>query len=426
MKHQIILRPARHQQRGAAALIVTILLFIAMALVAIFVNRNLVFEQRASANQYRATQAFEAAEAGAEWALAQLDNPQRIGPDCLPSDDSAASSFRSRYLSHAGAAFAPATWSSGGVASVLQPSCVRSNTGWACSCPQNGHPVLDEPSGVGPFPAFTLQFAAGDKPGSIRVQATGCTRLTGACVPGSASSVDAVARVAVTLGLLPGLRTPPAAALTARGSVDADSAAFGAHNTDPATGLAIHAGASLAASQARLTLPAGAPLASALVGNDTSLADLSPEQLFVSYFGLDKTRWKNQTTVQRVTCSVDCGAVLRAAVAATDGSALLWVDGDLAIDGPVTLGSAEHPVVIVVAGSARLRGAVGLHGLLYATTLRWDDTTTPGAALRGAAISESNYAGNATADFIRDAGVLTALQNHSGSFVRINGGWRDF
>lgn len=427
MKHQQPpLRRTRRSQRGAAALVVTTLLFFVMALVALFVNRNLVFEQRASANQYRATQAFEAAEAGAEWALAQLDNPQRIGPDCLPSDDSTATSFRVRFLRHDAAGFAPVTWNSGGVATALQPSCVRSGSGWSCSCPVQGAPSLAEPAGDGPFPAFTLRFASGDKPGSVRVRATGCTRLAGACAPASTSNVDAVAQVDVTLALLPALRTPPAAALTARGSVAADGATLGAHNTDPASGLAIHSGAGLAANQARLTLPAGAPLASGLVDNDTGLSSQSPEQLFASIFGLDKARWKNQSSVQRVTCASDCAAVLSAAIAATDTSALLWVDGDLTLDGPVTLGSAERPVLMVVAGDARLRGAVGMHGLLYAATLHWDDATAPGAALQGAAISEGDYTGNAGADFIRDAGVLATLAGHSGSFVRVNGGWRDF
>src|SRR6266571_8446311 len=72
-------------QRGGAALIVTLMLFLAMALAAFAVNRHLVFEQRSAANQARATQAFEAAEAGLEWAQAQLNSTQRIGTDCQPS-----------------------------------------------------------------------------------------------------------------------------------------------------------------------------------------------------------------------------------------------------------------------------------------------------------------------------------------------------
>lgn len=417
---------ASRQQRGAAALVVTTLLFFVMVLVTLFVNRNLVFEQRASANQYRATQAFEAAEAGAEWALAQLNNPQRIGPDCLPAADSSATSFRSRYLDQSSAAFALRTWNNGAVAAALQPTCVRAGAGWSCSCPANGAPLLSAPEGNGPFPAFSLQFAAGDQPGTLRVLATGCTSLAGVCLPGSTATVDATARVDVTVGLLAGLRTPPAAALTTRGSIDANGAAFGAHNADPATGLALHAGAGIAASQARLTLPAGAPLASALLSHDASLAALSTERLFASYFGLDKARWNSQPAVQRIVCGSDCGATIAAAVTATDGSALIWIGGDLALDGPVTIGSALHPVVLVVEGTARLRGAVALHGLLYSSALNWNDTAATGAVLRGAAVSETHYTGNGAPDLVYDSGVLGTLTTRSGSFARVNGGWRDF
>ena len=56
----------RRRQRGVAALVITVLLFFTMLLASVYLNRNLVFEQRSSANQYRATQAFEAAEAGLE------------------------------------------------------------------------------------------------------------------------------------------------------------------------------------------------------------------------------------------------------------------------------------------------------------------------------------------------------------------------
>jgi hypothetical protein len=426
MKHHPSRLSAAHQQRGAAALVVTTLLFFVMVLVTLFVNRNLVFEQRASANQYRATQAFEAAEAGAEWALAQLNNAQRIGPDCLPTADSSATSFRSRTLNQSSAAFAPRTWNNAGVATALQPTCVRSAAGWNCNCPTNGAPVVSAPEGDGPFPAFSVQFAAGDKPGTLRVSATGCTSLAGVCLPGSSSNVDATARIDLTVGLLAGLRTPPAAALTTRGNIDADGAAFGAHNADPATGLALHAGTGIAASNARLTTAAGAPLASAQQSHDAGLAALSTDRLFASYFGLDKRRWKAQPAVQHVVCGSDCGAAITAAADSTNGSTLLWVEGDLTLDGPVTIGSALHPVVLVVDGAARIRGAVAFHGFLYSGALSWNDTALPGALLRGAALSETDYTGNGAPDLVYDNSVLATLKTRSGSFTRINGGWRDF
>ena len=90
-------RRAARPQRGAATLVVVMLLFFVVSLVAAYASRNLIFEQRTSANQYRSTQSFEAAEAGLEWAQAML-NSGRIDDDCLPTLDTSFGSFRERYL----------------------------------------------------------------------------------------------------------------------------------------------------------------------------------------------------------------------------------------------------------------------------------------------------------------------------------------
>ena len=67
----------RLRQRGAASLVVAMILLFGMTMVAFYANRGLLFEQRTSANQYRATSAFEVAEAGLEWATARLNEPQK-------------------------------------------------------------------------------------------------------------------------------------------------------------------------------------------------------------------------------------------------------------------------------------------------------------------------------------------------------------
>jgi Tfp pilus assembly protein PilX len=102
------MKPLRHRhrasrcngyppQRGAAALVVVMVLFFIVALVAAYTSRNLIFEQRTSANQYRSTQAFEAAEAGIDWALAML-NGGRIDAACRAHTDASTTddSFRQR------------------------------------------------------------------------------------------------------------------------------------------------------------------------------------------------------------------------------------------------------------------------------------------------------------------------------------------
>ena len=156
------------------------------------------------------------------------------------------------------------------------------------------------------------------------------------------------------------------------------------------------------------------------------LAALTPDRLFASYFGLDKTGWRNQPMVRRLSCAGDCGATLAQAVADAGGSPMIWVNGDLRVDGPVALGSAQHPVALVVEGSVQFSGAVRLHGVLYGSGVGWDNTGTPGALLRGALITDGNVQGSGAPDIFYDAAVLAALKAGGGSFARVSGSWRDF
>lgn len=354
-------RTTLQSQHGAAALIVTLTLFLAMALAAFALNRHLVFEQRSAANQARAAQAFEAAEAGLEWALAQLNSTQRVSADCKPSTDPAASSFRERTLH--------IDRSTGAVGTTALPtSCVRSPYGWTCSCPDSGPTTLSAPTGNVLAPAFSLEFWPSLRAGTVRVSARGCTSLAGECLPGSTATTDATAHTEVVLALFAGLRTPPTEALTTRDATN-----------------------------------------------------LTPEQFFAATFGVDKKTWKNQPVVARLACGTDCNHAVGEAIAA--GSSLIWIEGDLPLAGPVTLGSTVRPIVIVASGAARIDGAVTVVGAIYAASINLRDTS---AIVRGAVISESGYTGPASPDFRLDTDVLAALTRQTGSFARISGSWRDF
>lgn len=345
-------------QRGAATLLVTLMLFFALAIAAFGLNRHLIVEQRISANQARAAQAFEAAEAGLDWAQAQLNGVARVGADCRPTADpldTTAAPMRDRALvldriSHR---FTP---------TALQPVCVRSATGWSCGC---GSALPEAPRDDAPAPAFAVHFIAGDAPGSVRVAVDGCSRLASPCAPGSAA--DATARNQASLALFPALRHPPAAALTTR---DAGSQ--------------------------------------------------SADQFFAASFGTSKQSWRDQAVVARIACSADCGSALAAALRA--GHAQVWVDGDLNLAGPLTLGSSQQPVAIVVRGKVRLDGAVTLVGALYAASI---SVSGGDVQLQGAVLSEDDASSAASAAH-RDADVLAALAQRTGSFVRIAGSWHDF
>ena len=416
------------RQRGAAALIVTMVLFFAMLLAAAYANRNLVFEQRSSANQYRSTLAFEAAEAGLEWALAQLNSPQRIGTDCRPDTAAGPDSFRQRLLRLAtdGQSLSGATWSSAGQVLALQAACVKSEAGWSCDCPATGHPRPTLPTSTGTAPAFSVEFGAGDRPGVVRLVSRGCSSLAAPCLADAPLTADATARVEVALGLLPALISPPLAPLTARGLVQTD-AALGAHNPDPSSGgFAVQAGAQVLAPNLRLSVPAGSALASAVAAEDGALAATSADRLFELHFGLNRNAWRRLPGVQAPDCSAPCGPALAAAIAGSGGAALLWVEGDASIEGPLVLGSAQQPIILIVGGALRLRGAVQIHGLVQAASAQWDEVAPGQALLRGGLISEAGFTGTGAPDLHYDAPLLAALKAGSGSFARVSGSWRDF
>ena len=416
-----------HGQRGAAALLVTTLLCFAMLLVVAYAHRNVVVEEHASANQLRAAQAFEAAEAGIEWALSRLNDPTPAGPDCRPGIDASARSARDRWLRFQGAAgdVVPATWSDAGTPTPLRAACVRDDGGWTCSCPASGAPSLAAPAGQATAPAFAVEFTAGPRPGIVRIAATGCTRGDAVCAGAADPTANnAVARVEASFALLPALRSAPVAALTTRGSVDAGTAALGVHHGDAASGtLALHAGGHVAASALRITAPAGASLEGTVAADDGALAALDADRFFARFFGMSVAAWAAQPAVTRVACSGDCTAAVGAAIAA--GGRLLYIDGDATLAGPASFGAAGDPVALVGRGRLTLTGAVTVDGIVEAASLQWD-AAAAGAAVRGAVLSAGHYRGDAAADFTHDSAVLALLATRAGSFVRINGSWKDF
>ncbi|MFM9915442.1 MAG: hypothetical protein ACKVOX_06515, partial [Rhizobacter sp.] len=153
---------------------------------------------------------------------------------------------------------------------------------------------------------------------------------------------------------------------------------------------------------------------------------IDPDRLFASHFGLDRANWKSQAAVQAVACANECGRAVAAAIGNASGNRMISIGSDARIDGPLTLGSPEHPVVIVVDGSVTLSGDVRLHGLLYAADVHWDAAAHPQAGVRGAVVSESDYSGTGEPDLSLDAELLRNLQRQTGSYARVPGSWRDF
>lgn len=429
-------RGARRRQRGIGALVVVMVLFFIVSLVAAYTSRNLIFEQRTAANQYRSTQAFETAEAGLEWALAML-NSGRIDDTCKPVTIATLASppqksFRDRFLSTdlASGVITPRTQSDG---SELRAACVLDSGNWRCTCPDDGAPTLAAPTGDGVYPAFRVRFLAQNpaRAGAVVLQVNACTTLSDSCLgfDTQALGVEGKAVLTTLIALQGGPGMVPAAALTARGNVDVGGAAMSVFNTGIGTsGITIQAGGAINATNLILRGAPGTPAASTLVADDNSLTASSAftaDRMFANTFKVWPDAFKDQPAAVTLACGGGtCGAAAVRNMAALSPHRVLWVQGNLDFDDPTDVGSATDPVLIVATGNVRFSAATHVYGIVYSRAADW--STAGSGQIQGAAIAEGNLAGNSTMSVVYDADILNRMRVQNGSFVRVPGGWRDY
>lgn len=414
----------RRQQQGMASLIIVALLFFVVSLVAAYTNRNLIFEQRTSVNQYRSTQAFEAAEAGVDWALAMLNGGSIEADSCNASDDPDDTTFRERYLvidpeNGIAAARDPDPANRGSV----WPSCVFTGGAWNCSCPSAGSADLD---GTGPAFRVRLSGASGVHPGLVLVEVNGCTRTDDQCLNFPAASVGGEGRatVSVLVALRSALRELPLATVTTRQDLAITGTGINVYNSEPlGTGITILAGGAISGT-ADLGSIGGTPGSASTIANDAGLQGLATaDRMFESSFQLTPTMFGNQAGLRPLNeCVGGCDATAVAEAAGLNRGRILYIDGDLDVN--ADLGSADAPVALVVTGSVSFSAAATVHGLIYS---RAEDWAFGGAGtVRGALIAEGRMSGDATSTLIYDRAVLRRLQWQTGTFVRVPGSWADF
>lgn len=377
-------------QRGAAALPITLMLAFAVLLAVAFANRSVLLQVRSSVHQLHTAQANEAAQAGLAWTLAQLNRTTPIGEDCRPTQAASATPW------HAQARLGP-----------LQASCVAEGDGWACHCPRSGEPRSVQPA---TSPAFRIQLTADPtRPERWQLSATG-------------HGIEAARTIQLRMdiGRLPGLDTVPAAALAVRGNASF-SGDFTLIHTDAASGgVTLHTGAGVQGSTLRAISTPGTPSRASILSHQAALAGLTAQGLHASVFRMDRTTWREQPGATTINCHSACDAAL------TDAArhhTLIALDGGLRLSTPLTLGTPQHPVVLVVDGPVELHAAALIHGVIYTRDASWIDSA--GATLRGAVIAENDLQAQGPTTIHHDIAVLQTLQRRSGTYAPVAGSWRD-
>jgi Tfp pilus assembly protein PilX len=244
-----------HRQRGVSTLIVVMVLLFVVTMVAAYTSRNMIFEQRTGANYLRAANAGEVAEAGLQWALAQL-NTGRINDACVAVTSPSATdpTFRQRYLSVAldSSIITPLTLPPSGAqrsaTCVFDPDALA----WSCSCVQTATTSPSPPTTSRVAPAFRVRFETGlgfvssGRPALTVLNITACTRMTDDCLTSNTAGVAQEARAVVRALAYQsgGSVVAPIAALTARGAIDATGLTV-SNSRFGDSGITVHAGGAI-------------------------------------------------------------------------------------------------------------------------------------------------------------------------------------
>ena len=429
-------------QRGVASLIVVMVLLFVVSLVAAYTSRNLIFEQRTSTNQYRATQALEAAEAGLEWTLSML-NQGRIDTNCDNSASTTPTTFRGRYLAFdttpASPNYGVVSVVASQVAAGAYPTCISAGSTWNCSCPDNtATPALTPPADGLVHPTFRVRFWTRSpytaRPGLVYVEVNGCTSNSDTCLgfgPASGGIADeGRATVTALVSLISGLPAIPTAAVTARGTVNASSTlGLTVANGDAAAGVTIQAGGVVTPGSMNLISAPGTPSSSAgVVSSDPGLQNLpDANAMFASTFNMNRLTYQQQQAAVEIDCGGTCnGATLRSYTTLNPGR-VFWLNGDLNLDSAGAVGSATEPVMVYVTGSASITATgVTVNGVIYSAAADWTFNDASSGTVNGAIIAEGNLAGASTAAIVYDPNILKLMRFTTGSFVRVPGGWKDW
>lgn len=446
MQASLLFRSWRHQ-RGASALIVTMLLLFASSIVVFYLNRGLIFEQKTSANQLRSTSAFEVAEAGLEWATGMLNAPYDISTNCslLATTNL---SFRTKYIQ------TTAGSSSVSVTTRTFPGCKLNGAALTCSCP--ALPGANDESvaslGTAVLPSFTVTFTDVGDPQAVRVTATGCTAQAGVCKPATTTltpaatnaattaNSDAWAQVSAILKLRPLLRAGPMGPLTC-GTSCQPGGSYNITNTEVASnGYLVNAGTTITTGNgvSYQTIP-GQPVQNALIPNDASLNAIassdptcSNSAMFRTYFGVTMAEYAASPAVRTIpNCDQAnaCGSLVNTAM--NDGWKNFYFPDGFALNNSAPFSSmgaagAGNGVNIVSPGDIDINGNIEIHGLIFSNSANFNDLGTGTADIYGAIITCAAQRSNGNGTISYDSNALGGPGLRPGVMARVPGSWRDF
>lgn len=421
MKLQLKILPNRYFQTGSSTLLISILLLFAASIIVIGVSRTTIIEQRISANEMRARQAFEAAQTGIDHALDYLTaTVSEVVPGADRDNDNIADTVTAlTYVSPATYRFAYCDPTSG-----------------SASCPDSvGAPICD---------LLNNETNADGVSESVYLK----TPLIASC----GWSDDAVGRrlIRQNAGTVPAIKSGPTSPLITKGPVNVTGSAT---ITNYYNNLTIWSGGSLTSignsgktyirnpnleppndtypppesndnncgassnSQCYVQVTDKTTIGPDVIAKDPSLNSLTDALMFQNFLGANDIKdYRNNIATMDIKNSevdiLDDGDVKGQSVV---------IEGNTTLPNG-TIGSRDRPVVLIINGDWQ-GGNVTVYGVVY---VMGDINVAGNPKVYGAVVAQNQVTGTGSLDIIYDPYAVKNAKDHTGRSGLISGSWRDW
>ncbi len=360
------------KHKGAATLVIAVVLMITATLIVMLTADQTRTQEKIVANQQRSQEAFQAAEAGLDYAIVYL-NQNRAA---------ILANVSSGYL-------------------LVFSNSFTTNV------------VLGNNSSY----SFVYLNPIANNYSLITVTSTGTS---------SDGSVTRTVKQNVYFSSY--LQTPPTSSLVTKGSLSMGGNSTITNTTNNQT---VVAGGSVTLSGSAGTIINGIGslpglLHSDIQANNTTIANESQEDFFASIFGADPSIIKNNVnTLYTANSNSNYSSTLNG----TTGSSI-WIEqtsGTTTIDGNTTIGSAAAPVLLIIDGDLELKGNLTVYGYIFVLGTTTTDILGNVNIYGGISTAgNASIAGNTNVTY--NPTVLSTLQSQStiSYFAKVPGSWRDF
>ncbi len=153
----------------------------------------------------------------------------------------------------------------------------------------------------------------------------------------------------------------------------------------------------------------------------TALRNLTPNQLFATYFAQSTSQIKSSVDqVYTNGSTVNLGGKKGVSI---------WIEDNLSLNTSQVIGSMSSPVILIVNGNMTTNATIVIYGFVYVTgNLTMNGTGGSSSQIVGGVAVYGNVVMGGNDNITFDSNVIKNLQSQGsgGAFIKIPGTWKDF